>query len=286
MIKQIYQALGNYCKLAVGSGKDCSFDFEISDFCNNYNLNLLEVFNSLKYLEKEGYILMTDAVKIPSKIFLKIRKEDLYKFQVEHKQYDHLLKIILRSYSGLFTDFTKIDENTIAQRADMKKEGIINSLEKLHKLDVLTYLPLKNKPQIIFCQERLNNNDIIISKEKYYQKKSLAQKRLDAVIHFATTNTKCRSILLLEYFGEKDSKRCGQCDVCFKRNKIELNELEFDIILNHLKPLLIEKPCLLEELILSSNDFHEDKIIKVIQWLLDNKKIHRVEETKLKWISK
>ena len=229
---------------------------------------------------------MTDTLKTPSRIFIKANKEDLYKFQVEQKQYDHFLKTILRSYSGLFNDFVKIDESVIAQRADMNKEEIIKCLEKLHKIDMLTYLPQKDKPQIIFCQERLNNNDILISKESYFKRKESAQKRLDAMLKYATSSTKCRSSLLLEYFGEKNSKRCGQCDVCLKRNKMELNELEFDIILNHLKPLLIEKPYIPEELINSLKDFHEDHVIKVIQWLLDNEKIHYEQGNQLRWINK
>ena len=38
--------------------------------------------------------------------------------------------------------------------------------------------------------------------------------RLNAIIKYATSTDKCRSALLLEYFGEKDGGSCGYCDVC------------------------------------------------------------------------
>lgn len=282
-IKTIYQALGNYFQLAVGSGKDISFDFDISDFCNNYKFKTLIVYNSLKFLEKEGYIILNEAFNTPSRINIKINKEDLYRFQVENKYYDDFIKVILRSYSGVFNDFIKINENEIARRANIKNDAVVKHLKKLHKLGIITYVPQKDKPQIIFCKARVNKKDLYISKINYKDRKNAAYKRLNAIINYANSTHKCRSQLLLEYFGEKNSKRCGKCDVCIKRNKINLSELEFDIVVKQIKPFLKINSYTVEEITNKVKNINEDKIIKVLQWLLDNDKIHFDKNKKLYW---
>jgi ATP-dependent DNA helicase RecQ len=103
------------------------------------------------------------------------------------------------------------------------------------------------------------------------------------VLGYLENTTLCRSRQLLQYFNEPQSKRCGKCDVCIERNKIELSELEFDSVLNIIKPLLLAKPCTMEEIVNSAGNINEDKLIKVVQWLLDNDKIHYDAEQKLSW---
>ncbi len=285
MIKNVYQALGNYLQLAVGSGKDVSFDFDIIKFCDNYNFNRRIAYNSLKFLEKEGFILLQELSDAESKIHLRVNKEDIYKFQVENPKYDKFVKVLLRSYSGLFTDFVKINESQIASRLGINESRVSGTLQMLEKFNVLVYIKRKPQPQLTFLTERIDAKDIFISNEHYRIRKESAERRLDAVINYITSKTKCRNSLLLEYFGETETKRCGRCDVCIERNKIELSELAFDNILNQIKPHLVKKPCAVNELVDMIEGVSEDNIIKVIQWLLDNDKLIYNKEKKLLWRS-
>lgn len=282
-IKMIYNALGNYYQLAIGSGKDIGFEFDIADFSKSYNLNRHTVNQALKFLEKEGYISLIDVLNANSKIHLTVNKEDLYRFQVENKKYDTVLKIILRSYSGLFTDFVKINEHEIAKRADLKTEQIISLLSKFEKLEILKYIRKRNKPQIIFITERLDSKNILISDEHYKFRKSDHEDRVNSVLNYIQNNNNCRSQQLLEYFGETNTKRCGTCDVCIERNKMELSEIEFDNILNQIKPVLKEKPLTIAQIAEVVKGASEEKIIKVIQYLLDNDKIVYDQHQKLSW---
>ena len=284
-IRLIYQALGNFYQLAIGSGKDVSFDFEISEFSSNYNFKQQTVYNSLKFLEKEGYILLQEIIDADSRIHFKTTKEDLYKFQVENVKYDKFIKVLLRSYSGLFTEFVKINENAIAKRIELNKEQVEKYLQLLEKYEILTYVKRKQKPQITFLTERQDSKDIYISDENYRDRKKASEKRLWSVLQYVSNNNKCRSQQLLEYFGETNTKRCGRCDVCIERNKIELSELEFDIVLKHIKPILKSKSCTVEEITKEVKGVNEDKIIKVVQWLLDNDKLYYDEQQKLSWKS-
>lgn len=282
-IKQVYQALGNYFQLAIGSGKDTSFDFDISDFCSNYNLRYQIVYNSLKFLEKEGYLLLHEIIDSDSKICFKASKEDLYKFQVENIKYDKFIKLLLRSYSGLFTEFVKINEKEIAKRMDSEQDAVEKQLAQLEKFEILTYLKRKSQPQITFVTERFDAKNINLSDEIYRDRKTSSKNRMQSVLKYVNNQNKCRSQQLLQYFGEVQQKRCGKCDVCVERNKIELSELEFDIVLKQIKPILMEKPCSLEELAGLVKNVNEDKIIKVVQWLLDNDKLFYDQQKKLSW---
>jgi len=282
-IKKVYQALGNFFQLAIGAGKDTSFDFDISAFCSNYNIPYRTVYNSLKFLEKEGYILLYEIIDSDSKICFKSSKEDLYKFQVENAKYDKFIKLLLRSYSGLFTEFVKINEKEIAKRMESETDTVEKQLSQLEKFEILNYLKRRSQPQITFLTERFDSSNIRLSDETYKDRKNSAKKRMQSVMDYIKNDHKCRSQQLLQYFGEEQEKRCGKCDVCVERNKIELSELEFDIVLKQIKPLLLEKPCTLEEIASKVKNVNEDKIIKVVQWLLDNDKLYYDQQQNLSW---
>jgi ATP-dependent DNA helicase RecQ len=284
-IKTVYQALGNYLKLALGSGKNLGFDFDLNAFSSAYGFKPLIAYNSLKFLEKEGYLILSEGVHYPARIFVKMQGEDLYRFRVENPHFDGFIKLILRTYTGLFSQYVKINEKNIARDAGIPAEKVISYLQNLHKLGVIIYVPQKNKPQIILTEERLDKGDIYISKENYLHRKNAAIKRLDSVKAYVTSKNKCRSQFLLGYFGEKNTKRCGHCDFCIERNKVSLNELEFDSIIEKIKPMLKEHHMAIEDLIAQAA-MDDEKILRVVEWLLDNDKIKYDWQWRLYWYSK
>ncbi len=281
-IKNVYNAIGNYFQLAVGSGKDQSFDFDMADFSQKFKFSNLLTFNALRFLEKEGYLFLNEGIKSPSRLLMRMNREDLYRFQVENPFYDHFVKILLRSYSGLFTEYTSINESEIAKRTDLETEAVKSYLARLHKLQVLDYIPKKSKPQLIYGVERLDQASLHISKETYQLRKKSAKQRLQSVIDYVQ-DSRCRNQLLLAYFGEKDVKRCGKCDVCRERNKLDVNELEFENINQKLRPLLMIRPYFLQEVIEKLEEFPEDQVVRVIRWLQDIEKIKTTEDNRLTW---
>jgi ATP-dependent DNA helicase RecQ len=210
---------------------------------------------------------------------------NLYNFQVENKLLDPIIKLLLRSYAGSFDDFVKINETQLAKRAKVKKEIIAEFLEKLHKMKILTYLKQSKLPQLVYTAPRQDASGLVISKENYQNRKEISLKKINAMLNYVVSYNKCRSQLLLSYFGEGDSYRCGSCDVCLERNKLNLSQLEFDGVLDQIKPMLQENPIDLTSLVDSIKDSSEDKTLKVIQWLIENGKIINNEEEKLEWLS-
>jgi len=284
-IKRIYNALGNYFQLAVGSGLSLSFDFSIADFSDNYKMNPAVVFNGLKFLEREGLILLTEAIYAPSKINIHLNKEQLYKFQVANAYYDNFIKVILRTYGGVFDEYVRINEDDIARKLNLKTEDVVKILEKLKQSNIINYEPQKNKPQIIFTQERLDAKQIYISPEIYANRKKVAADKLEAILNYVSSSTKCRSQLLLEYFGEKYMKRCGACDICKKRNEIEANEIEFNTVVDKIKPLLRTKEMDTKEIVAALREIPEEKIRNIIRWLIENNKVTSEDGVRIKWKS-
>lgn len=281
-IKSVYQALGNYFQIPYGGGKHMSFDFIISDFAKSYNFNVMTIHSSLKFLQREGYLELTDELFSMSKLHFLVERDDLYKFQIANAKFDGFIKLILRSYTGLFSDYVNIDENSLAKKANIDLELVYKYLNNLKSLGILNYIPKKKNPFIVYTEERLDEKSLYISKENYEFRKSRYIERIDAMLHYASSSNKCRSQILLNYFGDKNPDRCGQCDVCTRRNELDLSKYEFDLILDELKERLQFNLISIDDLVLKAGK-DKEKNLKVIQWLLDNEKIIKDKQDLLTW---
>jgi len=283
-IKRVYDALCNFLQIAEGHGNGMVFDFNIGIFAGTFHFQISMVYNSLKILQQEGFLEFTDEVNSPSRIYFIVNRDELYKFQVANVSFDGFIKLLLRSYTGLFTGYVRVDEKLLAKRAEIEEELVYKYLTSLNSNKIIDYIPRKKTPFIIFTKERIPVSRLVISKLNYDARKTNYLKRIEAVIHYAESHSKCRSQLLLEYFGEKDSPRCGQCDVCKSRNELSISKFQFDQIIVMVKEIL-QNPCNYESLLINLEG-NQDQNIKVIRWLLDNEKIIYRIDNKLEWKNK
>ena len=280
-IKDTYEALCNYLQVPLGSGKESVFDFNMSDFVSKYRLPVIETYNSLQFLQREGYMEFTEEINNPSRVHFIVSRDDLYKFQVANESFDGFIKLLLRSYTGMFTEFVPINEETLSRKSAATRDTIYKYLIKLSSLNIIRYIPGKKTALVIFTEERLVRKALMISPDNYLHVKEKYEIRLNRMLEYADSDNRCRSVILLDYFGE-ESDRCGICDVCRERNELDLSKYEFDLILEEIKIILGEKNPDAEELV-KLIDYTEDKVIKVIRWLLDHNKILRDNEMKLTW---
>ncbi|MDY6437279.1 MAG: ATP-dependent DNA helicase RecQ [Bacteroidales bacterium] len=281
-IKDIYDALGNYLQIPVGTGNGQSYDFDMTDFATRYNFQLLEVFNAMKLMEREGLFVLSEAMDTPSQVMIKASREDLYRFQVEYPDFDVIIKYMLRNYPGILSDFVKIKEEQISHKLGTDVNKIEQTLQRLDKYNFLTYIQRKDKPQIQYLTERLDTRHFALSDEVYKDRKDDATRRVQAVIDFVNNDEECRSVQLLRYFGEKIKSRCGRCDVCNIRNQMSINDEEYknisEIILDELKKRVVplyETPSL-------AKNYLEEKVLETVRWMLDNGVIEQDENGNLK----
>lgn len=282
-IREVYQALGNYLQLPVGSGKDEPFDFDLYAFSRNYSFNPVIAFNSLRLLEREGYIMMSEGLENPSRIHFDAGREELYRYQVQNKAMDQFIKLLLRSYTGVFTEFVPVSEAELARRAQLTEEEVRKSLVQLQKQGILSYAAGSSKPQVIFITERLDQKNLQLTNEHYHERKQQAIERIESIREYATGEDRCRSQVLLKYFGEDKAPRCGRCDVCLDRNKMDLNEIEFDTIKENIRSLLETGPKTLPELVFDTGHYGEDHVLTVIRWLQDKGVIVMDDDQRYRW---
>lgn len=280
-IVRVYESVCNFLQVAVGFGKDQLFDFPIGVFAESFKMQLTQVYHSLKILQRQGYIEFTEEVETPSRIYFTVNRDDLYKFQVANESFDNFIKLLLRSYTGLFTGYVTIDEGLLAKRAETTPEVIINYLKLLRSHKIIDYIPQKRTPYILFTRERISGERLKFSKENYDLRKKDFLERIEAVIHYASSSTKCRSQMLLEYFGETDSVRCGTCDVCQSRNQLGLSKFEFDELADKIKKEL-ETPQKAESVLFRLGPENE-KLRLVMRWLIDNEKIVPRIDNLMEW---
>jgi ATP-dependent DNA helicase RecQ len=280
-IVKTYEALGNYFQIPVGAAKNQVFDFHITDFVSRYSMNIMTVYNSLKFLEKEGYIEVTDEINNPSRVHFLVTRDQLYKFQVSNARFDSFIKLLLRSYTGMFTEFVAIFENDLARKSRIPDETIRDFLIKLNQQQIIRYIPRKKTPLIIFTEERLETKNLRISPENYSLRKQHYNQRHDKVWAYVTTTNCCRSRYLLDYFGEHETEDCGICDVCRGKDRSELSKEKFDTLLITLRNVLEETPLSPVEL---TDILQEPKenILTVIRWMLDNREVITIEGDKIK----
>jgi ATP-dependent DNA helicase RecQ len=280
-IKDTYEALCNFLLVPQGSGKDNVFDFNMADFVSKYRLPVIETFNSLTFLQREGYIEFTEEINNPSRVHFTVGRDDLYKFQVANESFDGFIKLLLRSYTGMFSEFVAINEDALAKKSALSRDVVYRYLVKLSGLNIIRYIPGKKTALVIFTEERLERKALKISPENYLQVKDKYIFRLNKMIDYADLNTKCRSVTLLDYFGE-ESDRCGICDVCRERNELDLSKYEFDLILDEIKEILGSQKYDAAELV-NRVGMPEDKVIKVVRWLLDHNKLVMDDKHLLSW---
>jgi len=271
-IRHVYQCLGNYYQLAHGAGEGLVLDFDIGDFCSRFKLDAVKTINALKFLEHDGYLMLSESIYLPSRVQIEVSSEELYRFQIENAFFDSFIKVLLRSYGGMFEQYSPIQEFELAKKMGKTKDDIVVMLNKLQDYKLLTYLPQTDKPQLQYLRARMDAATMYLDARYMRERKEVMNEQVQAILHYAETNT-CRSVMLLHYFNEPDAGKCGTCDVCLeekrKANAAGLDEL----ITVELIDTLADQHLNLEELIGSMRSGTEKERVAILRHLLDAGKV-------------
>jgi len=223
-----YQNIANYLQVALGDFPKNHMRFDIVSFSNRYKTNILTTYNVLKYLEKEEKMRFSDDRNSPSRIKLTIKKSELYKFQITNQFYESIIKLLLRSYKNIFDHLIVICEKQIASKLNSTEKEIKAILLRLEQLEILEYHGQNNLSQLQFLEPRQDLKNLNLNEKKWAERKEEESKKLNAISSYISQKGSCRSQLLMDYFGEKETEKCGICDTCIiaKRKAIQNKNLK------------------------------------------------------------
>lgn len=239
-IRAVYEKLFNYLQVAIGEGKNRSFSFNIHDFASRMKLYPPTAVNALKILQQNGYLILTDETDNPPRIRFIVQRDDLYRMRVIRRELDHIITVLLRQYSGLFSDFIPIDEQKIAHLSGYQIEHVRELFKQLWQLHIIRYIPGNRSPILMLTEERLPEENVRIAPESYKLREEIAREHVDAIFRYANNQDECRSLVIQRYFGEQSTTPCGRCDLCLERRKNRTTAPE-TTNRNQIRTLLLER---------------------------------------------
>lgn len=264
-----YESICNYKSIGMGSGLGFTTEFDIGDFCQKFHRSITEVHYSLKLLSTANILNYQEDLELSSRLMFTIDRDKLFFYEEQYPELDIVIKTILRSYTGLFTEYATIDEDLIAKHCNIDRQTLYNRLLFMTRLKIVSYNPRKKCTMLTWSRERLCDNDFRLPANVYDDRLKEARERSEAVIHYCSTDKVCRSQQLLAYFGEMDSKPCGHCDVCLnKQKKTGLEIGQFSEIEQTIKSKLIDGPHTIEEICVGSENENK-KTMEVLRWMCD-----------------
>jgi ATP-dependent DNA helicase RecQ len=223
LIQKLYESVCNHLQIAEFSGADSKHTIYPEKFLEDFKISSSLFFNGIKFLERQGLLAFADVEQSFSKVHF--HRDNLVYDDYTNEQAD-ILKSLLRNYEGLFDHFVRISEKLISNKTSIPYNTVLKELHQLNKLEAIRYSSPKRGFTITFMQDRVPEQFFNLARETYTDRKTVAREKLDSVIQYVTRIDKCRSRILLEYFGETKSVNCGKCDIC--RETIHNKEADDD----------------------------------------------------------
>ena len=276
-IKKTYQRVGDFLGVAVGEGYQKMYEFNFNLFCRVFKLPVIATHNALKILTQAGYIEFVEEIETQSRVLIIAQKEDLYHIESENPYVDRVLQALLRTYSGLFSDYVFINESVLEFRFGIMQQDIYEALIELTHMHILHYVPRKRTPYIIYTTSREEPKYLLLPKAVYEEQRQKSSQRIEAVINYAFNDNVCRERQLLTYFGERVDNDCGHCDVCIARRKHSDHSPQD--VQDGILYMSQVKPRRLEEFV-NTLSFPQEEVLATLSSLVDEGLvIHKSDDT-------
>jgi len=272
-IRVTYQAIANYLQLPTGSGEGQYYDFDLTDFLQKFKLRGHTTLYSLKALEQEGWLAFNEQVFLPSAVNFTTSKDNLYNFEKEQPSLEPLIKILLRSYEGIFDQPVSISENMMAGLLRKETAEVKKQLLQLHQAGIIHYQPQKDTPQLFLLRNRIPAEAITIDQLAYTRRKEQFQRRMKQMVSYVKEKKECRSRIIAAYFGDTSLKDCGICDNCLQQKAQAFSKGEFEFIHQRILSLIKNEPLLTKDLLLKLPGIKKEKAWRILEFLQAENKI-------------
>ncbi|OYU96100.1 MAG: recombinase RecQ [Bacteroidetes bacterium B1(2017)] len=269
VLKMVYEGIGSYFHIPIGELNVEGFDFDLVSFSTYLKTNPTLVLNAIKLLSQLDVIHVSEDLSQPARVKMLMPGNRLYAFQVEYQMYDDLLKILLRTYGGIFDYYIPISEKVLGIKLNCLEREISEKLTKLHLLGVLDYVEKKNRPKLYLKDPRIKSEYLNLNPSLLRERKKIEEEKLESMIAFATNELVCRSRVLLSYFDEHSAIDCGACDVCKEKLAQPWEEGKIETLIAQLKRVKWELRPSTKELAKEIVGFNEQDLSFGLRILLD-----------------
>ncbi|MBP3844700.1 MAG: RecQ family ATP-dependent DNA helicase [Prevotella sp.] len=229
-IRKVYEHLAYYYQIATGDGYGVTREFNIDDFCHKFKHFPVPVHSSLQILQRAGYIEYLEEQDNQARVKFIVTRDDLYRLRGDTPHEEKVIVALLRNYGGLFADYGFVDESLIAHQCGLKPNDVYQTLKLLSEKHVIQFIPRKQVPYVRYLQRREDSEHVMLPPAVYEERLAQYQERIEAMLRYAKDDSKCRSRQLLEYFGEKNVRDCGMCDVCHNASKADIQQVQQQIL--------------------------------------------------------
>jgi ATP-dependent DNA helicase RecQ len=277
-IKEVYFKLNQYFRIAYGELLEKSFEFNLPEFCNLYKFSPVTTFNALNTLEKEGIIILIENTNRKSSLLFKVQNAVLFTYYERNPSQEKLIKLILRTYGGIFETYKKINENFLSDRLGLSKRVLIQNLKNLERDGLLSYFNSNAPTHIQFLVPREDNITINIHARNIENRTILRKEKIDKLIDFMQNKKSCRNVQLLTYFNELDAKECGICDVCLSKKKTANKNIKLPI--DEILAAIDQASDLSSKELAMGLNYSEKEIIFCLQLLLEKNRITVTSQNK------
>ncbi len=239
-VVQVYEDMCCFLQMAVGDGYGATREFSLEKFCRNFRHYPVRAYNALQLLSRAGYIEWSDAEENRSRVMMTCRRDELYGLRLSVVA-DQLLGVLLRSCTGIFSEYVFIEEGELAITMGVTESEVCEALITLSRNHVINYIPRKFIPYVTFIQRRVDNDEVTLPRSVYADRRLELEQRIQTMIGYLSTH-ECRSRFFLNYFGESEARDCGKCDNCLGSHELlpgrqPLSEFDLEGIRQHILDL-------------------------------------------------
>ncbi len=268
-LKLAYIKLCNYLQIAYGEGIEQQFAFNLNHFCAHYQFPVIKTFMALQFLDQQGIIRFSQEFSEKMHLQFILESKEVIRYISLNPMDEEIILAFLRTYSGIYDMPTAVNLSLIARKSQVEESKIEETLSRLKEKGIVDYVAKHNDALLTFNEVREDERTINRVVKYLEAQNELKKQKLQEVIRYVNNFDQCKSSIILNYFGEKNTANCGICSYCLQPKKSqEANQSIASLILE----LLVEKPHSSREL-LKSLAYSEQLLIETLKELLEDEKI-------------
>lgn len=240
------------------------FQLNINGIQNFTKLSIAKIKNVLNFLHNQEIIYHNDNKSLSS-LELLMQADEIDQLP---KKDAYFIELMLRTISGITTHKVMFNEQNVSNKIGVGIPLIKERLKELQQKNYLEYVDgALSSIKFLKPRDERTINGAYWKLFEHIQRNKI--QKWEEMKFYVENKDYCKMKLILSYFGEKNSKTCGQCSVCEKNKQTIFGKN----ISTHLITLLAKKPSTIEELSIQLSYHSKENILENLIYLLDLGKV-------------